>query len=166
MRQTTDLQPPIHTGLPLSTVLIWKPPTLVTPTGLPAQLRSCFPHTPPLPENTHSRCSPVDMPQSFHKPLVSFLPSLQWMTPHPLRSSNPPHLPSNTHPVNLLLHQEKTGSNWKRGTPSSSNHPNHPPPRSLCPLLWPPSTFPLCLQRKPKVPTWARQGHHDLPSFH
>lgn len=106
MRQTTDLQPPIHTGFPLSTVLIWKTPTLVTPTDLPARLRSCFPHTSPLPENTHSRCSPVDMPQSFHKPLVSFLLSLQWMTPHPLRSSNPPHLTPNTHPVNLLLHQE------------------------------------------------------------
>lgn len=122
-----------------------------------------LPPHPPLPENTHGRCSPVDTPQSFHKPLVSFLPSLQWMTPHPLRSSNPPHLPPNTHPVNLPLHQEKTGSNWMWGTPSSSHHPNHPTPLSLPLLLRPPSTFPLCLQRKPKVPTWARQGHMIHP---
>ena len=29
-----------------------------------------LPPHPPLPENTHGRCSPVDTPQSFHKPLV------------------------------------------------------------------------------------------------
>ena len=51
----TDYRPaaPSHTGFPLSTVLIWKSPALVTPADLPARLCSSFPHAPCRPK-THT----------------------------------------------------------------------------------------------------------------